>query len=322
VRVLLCGGAGFIGHNLAIALRPKHEVMVADFLRINNIYSPEEKPQAYRDMLADRQFLMRDAGVDTRVVDAVDYQALSKVAREFQPDAIVHLSAVAHANRARKMMHETFANNLKTLENILDVSVQEDVFPDRPHVMYFSSSMVYGDFQLGMALESNECDPKTLYGGVKLAGENLIKGYREMDLPYTIIRPSALYGPRCISGRVIQKFIEAARSGQPVRVQDSSSLDFTFISDLVDGTVLALESDIRGETFNMTFGKARQLIEVLSILREHYPTLTWEQQPNEMKMPARGTCVMAKARDMLGHEPKWPLEKGIPAYVRWYSERD
>jgi nucleoside-diphosphate-sugar epimerase len=322
MRILLVGGAGFIGHNLALALRTRgHEVAVFDSMAINHLHSPESKEPEYIDFLLDRMTLLKENGVIVTRGDATGYHGLSRTAREFQPHAIVHLSAVAHANRARKMRHETFDNNLKTLENVLDIAAQRDVFPDAPHVVYFSSSMVYGDFKLGQALESFECDPKTLYGGVKLAGENLIKGYRELGVPYTIIRPSALYGPRCISGRVIQKFIEAARRGEPVRVQESSSLDFTYINDLVDGVVLALESDVRGETFNMTYGKARQLLEVLRILREHYPDLTWEKQPNEMEMPNRGTCVMAKAKNLLGHEPKWPLEKGIPAYVDWYENR-
>ena len=86
------------------------------------------------------------------------------------------------------------------------------------------------------------------------------------DLPYTIVRPSALYGPRCVSRRVGQVFIENALTAQPLRIDGDGAerLDFTYIDDLVDGICLTIaEPAARNETFNLTYGSARSVADLV-----------------------------------------------------------
>ena len=105
--------------------------------------------------------------------------------------------------------------------------------------------MVYGDFNGLEVDEKTNCKPIGIYGSLKYAGEIIVKSYKQVfDLPYTIIRPSALYGERCVSRRVGQIFIENAIQGKNIESNGDGNekLDFTYIEDLVNGIVLCCEN--------------------------------------------------------------------------------
>ena len=118
-------------------------------------------------------------------------------------------------------------------------------------------------------------NPIGIYGALKFAGEKLVIAYNQVfDLSYTIIRPSALYGPRCVSRRVGQVFIENALNGSRLRVDGGGSdrLDFTYIDDFVDGLCLCMERpEARTEIFNLTYGGSRSIEEMVTIVREYFP---------------------------------------------------
>ena len=123
----------------------------------------------------------------------------------------MHLAAVAHANRSNKDPFSTFDHSMRTLENALDWARGVEL----EHFIFFSSSMVYGNFRPPTVTEDHPLDPIGIYGALKLGGEKLVIAYNQVfGLPYTIIRPSALYGPRCVSRRVGQAFIESALVGR------------------------------------------------------------------------------------------------------------
>ena len=261
-RVAIIGGAGFIGHNMALALKDRGvEVEVIDGLEVNHLVhyaslpSTEPGRNLYLKMLLERLKLLENAGIPLRRQDARDYNGLSRVLGEFAPDTIVHLAAVAHANRSNKDPFSTFDHSMRTLENALDWGRASDLH----RFIFFSSSMVYGNFLTESVSEDHPLDPIGIYGALKLGGEKLVIAYNQVfDMPYTIIRPSALYGPRCVSRRVSQAFIESAIVGDTLRVDGDGDekIDFTYIDDVVDGVIRCIEHDgARNETFNMTAGK-------------------------------------------------------------------
>ena len=97
---------------------------------------------------------------------------------------------------------------MRTLENTLDACRSLKYLK---RFIYLSSSMVYGNFKKKVVTEKEICDPLGIYASLKFGCEKLVEGYNQVfKMPYTIIRPSALYGERCVSGRVVQKFVEAA----------------------------------------------------------------------------------------------------------------
>jgi len=317
-RVLLVGGAGFIGHHLALALADiGHEVRCFDSLATNNLHSAGT--DEHQGFLAERQALLRKARIPLVVEDARDFEAVCRQIRAFKPHVLVHLAAVAHAGRAHKDPHSTFDHSLRTLENALDASranVEQFIF--------FSSSMAYGDFPGGIAHEDLPLAPKDVYGTLKACGEMMVKVYGErFALPWTIVRPSALYGERCVAGRVIQKFIEGAIAGNPIVVRGSGALDFTYIGDLVNGVLRAIvcrDSAVRN-VFNLTYGQGRTIAELAEMIRAEFPDVKVRHEPADEFMPERGTLIVRKAKEMLGYDPRFPLEKGLKRYIDWYRAR-
>jgi len=324
-RVALIGGAGFIGHNLALELqRQGAEAHVIDGLQVNNLgafsnAAGDPNKTLYLQMIHDRLNALRESGIPLHVVDARDYHALSRTLSEIKPEVIVQLAAIAHANRSNKDPFTTFDHSFRTLENALDTARDNHV-----HFIYFSSSMVYGNFNGAAVSEDRHCEPLGIYGALKYGGEKLVVAYNQVfALPYTIIRPSALYGERCVSRRVGQAFIENALRGMPLSVNGDGgdALDFTYIDDVVQGVIRCIaRPEARNQIFNMTFGDSRSLKQMIEVVRAEFPDVTVKFQPRDQLMPERGTLNMDKARRLLDFEPRWPLEKGFVRYIRWYKE--
>ncbi len=323
-KVALIGGGGFIGHNIALELHSRGaEVHIIDSLQVNNLGafsngSGDPSKQLYMQLIYERLAAMREINVPLHVLDARDYQVLSRCLSDIQPDTIVQLAAIAHANRANKDPYSTFDHSFRTLENALDCARGQD-----RHFIYFSSSMVYGNFDGESVTEERHCEPMGIYGALKYGGEKLVIAYNQVfGLPYTIVRPSALYGERCVSRRVGQAFIENALRGLDLTINGdgSDALDFTYIGDLVQGIRLCIERpEARNQTFNLTYGGARSLNQMADIMRANFPGINVKYQPRDSLMPERGTLSVDKARRLLGYAPQFPLETGFVRYIDWYK---
>lgn len=325
-KVLLIGGAGFIGHNLALALKKKGaDVSIVDSLAVNNLlyFSSTNVDIANRNLyikiLNERQRLLREAGIPIFVQDARDYHALSKIINaQVKPQVVVVLAAVAHAGRSNKDPYSTFDHSFRTLENALDNS-RDTV----EHLIYFSSSMVYGNFTSGMVTEESQCEPIGIYGALKYGGEKLVIAYNQVfDLPYTIIRPSALYGERCVSRRVGQIFIENVMQGKGIIIKGDGEehLDFTYVQDLVHGITCCIENEnARNQVFNLTYGESRSLNQMAEILKTHFPEIEIQYTDRDKLMPKRGTLCVDKAKELIGYNPQHDLQKGFSQYIDWYK---
>lgn len=324
-RVLLVGGAGFIGHNLALHLRRLGaEVAVIDSLQVNNLLSLHDRPSApperdlYRQMIDQRLDLLQAAGVPVLLDDARDYHRLSKRFSEFEPNVVVLLAAVSHASRANKDPMATLDHSFRSLENALDNSRGHDV-----HFVFLSSSMVYGNFSGSSVDELAPCSPLGIYGAVKLGGEKLVVAYSQVfDSPYTIIRPSALYGERCISRRVGQVFIENAIRGHDLVIQGDGSdrLDFTYIQDFVSGVGLVIgREEAKNQIFNMTYGAGRTIESLAELVQGRYTGVGVRHTERSGLMPERGTLDISKARSLIGYAPQYPIELGFVRYMDWYD---
>ncbi len=323
--IALIGGGGFIGHNLALLLKSQGaDVHVIDSLVVNNLLSftgKHDDPLAslYHKFILQRLNLLQENQIPLHVQDARDYYGLSKLLSTIKPDTIVQLAAIAHANRSNKDPYSTFDHSLRTLENALDYArgnVKQFVF--------LSSSMVYGNFSSGVVSEDTHCEPLGIYGALKFAGEKMVIAYNQVfDLPYTIIRPSALYGERCVSRRIGQIFVENAMQELEVSINGDGSdrLDFTYISDFTAGISKVIENpNSRNQIFNLTYGESRSLSDMADILCGHFPDIKVNYLPKDKLMPDRGTLCVDKAKSLIGYEPSYPLEKGFVSYINWYKE--
>ena len=323
-KILLVGGCGFIGHNLALKLKERgHEPHVADGLSVNNLLSFTDQEvknkKLYTKILNNRIDLLNQNNINFKILDARDYHLISKSYDEINPDIIIHLAAVSHANKSNKDPHSTFDHSLRTLENTLDFAKQKKI-----HVIYISSSMVYGDFNGKSVDENTTCKPMGIYGTLKYAGELIVKSYNQVfGLPYTIIRPSALYGERCVSRRVGQIFIENSLQDMQIDINGNGNekLDFTYIEDLMEGIILCCEKEkAKNETFNLTFGDGRKINDLINILTKEFPKIKVQYKDKERLMPERGTLKIDKAKNILGYNPLFPIESGYIKYIGWYKD--
>ena len=313
-KIAIVGGAGFVGHHLGIKLKSKgHSVLIVDNLAINNILSfANEKKinrKLYWTILNKRLDLLNENNLEVNIEDARNYNAMSMLLEKYRPEVIIHLAAVSHANKSNKDPHSTFDHSLRTLENTLDIAKNFN-----SHVIYFSSETV---------TEETICSPIGIYGTLKYSGELIVKSYNQVfDIPYTIIRPSALYGERCVSRRVGQIFIENALQNKQVNIlgDGSDKLDFTYVEDLIEGVSLVLKTkNSINEIFNMTYGKAHSINNMVEILKKHFDNVEISYNPRDALIPIRGTLCVKKAKNLLGYNPEFPLEIGYPKYIRWYK---
>lgn len=327
-RIVLVGGAGFIGHNLALKLKQEGaEVFIIDNLVHNNYYSLKNNKNSDEDVDLHLKFiemrldLLKENKIPIHQLDSREYINLTKKIKELNVDSLIHLAAIAHAGKSNKNPYTTFDNSLRTLENTLDITNGKSI--NINHFIYFSSSMAYGHFPKGFVTEDTPLNPIGIYGNLKLCGERMVIAYNQVfDTPYTIIRPSALYGPRCISKRVGQIFIENTLKGKEVIIHGDGSdqLDFTYIEDLTSGIVNVLTNkNALNQIFNLTYGESRSIRQMADILLENFPDVKIKYKPRDKLMPIRGTLSVEKAKKMIGYKPRYPLEKGFVEYINWYK---
>ncbi len=326
--IVLIGGAGFIGHNLALYLNSKGaKVFIIDGMQVNNLLSLVDNidnvphPNLSSALVMERTRLIKNANIELKVQDARNYHAISRLLGEINPQIIVQLAAVSHANRSNKDPYSTFDHSFRTLENTLDWARSSS---NLEQFIFFSSSMVYGNFKSDQVDEETRCEPLGIYGALKYGSEKIVIGYNQVfDLPYTIIRPSALYGERCISRRVGQIFIENALFGEEIVMSDNGgeALDFTYINDLVDGITRCISNkNALNQVFNLTYGSACSVADMADIIKNHFPKIKIRSVNRDKLMPQRGTLNVDKARDLIGYNPSWSLSKGYPVYIDWYKK--
>ena len=322
-KILLVGGSGFIGHNLALYLKKKNaKPYIVDSLKINNLYSISDEEIKNKDLysaiLNNRIDLLKEKNIELIIDDAKDNKKILNIYNKINPDIIVHLAAVSHANKSNKDPHTTFDNSLRTLENTLDYARI-----DKKHVIYLSSSMVYGEFDGKEVTENTECKPIGVYGALKFSGELILKAYSHVfGLPYTIIRPSALYGERCVSRRVGQIFIENAIQNLDIKIKGNGEekLDFTYINDLIQGIFKScINKNAINQTFNITYGYSRKLSELAQLVKSEFPEIKINYIGRDEFTPERGTLDISKAKKLIGYEPQFNLEAGYLKYIKWYK---
>jgi nucleoside-diphosphate-sugar epimerase len=327
-RVMLVGGAGFIGHHLALKLREiGAEVMIVDHLQINNLVKvvndrelDETRRKLYTNFLLDRYALLRNADIAVESVDARQMAELTMTFDQFEPTHIVHLAAISSAVTANQVPGLAYDLQISSLRNVLELCRLKGSKVER--VSFMSSSTVYGDFEGDSVDETVRPSPRGVYANGKYIGERMMReAWNLFGTSYSIIRPSALYGIRCVSGRVSQKFVENALTGKPLLLEGGGSgrLDFTHIDDVVQGIILGLFLDGgRSRTFNITFGNARTIADLAGIIQEYIPEVILEERPAAKEKPKRGTLMVDRAKEYLGFEPNFPLDRGYRSYVEWY----
>lgn len=243
---------------------------------------------------------------NVEIIDIKNGQDINRLDWSYtKPDVVIHLAAEANLRAVDK--NPTLAVHTMTsgLLNCLEI------FGDARFI-YFSSSMVYGDWPNGSVEETTPCAPKDLYGQLKYVGEGIVK---KMHDKWIIIRPSAVYGPNDELSRVIPKWVNNVKTDKPIEVRGDSLLDFTHIDDLIQAVKLCLTSKTINEVFNISRGNARSLMEAAVLIVENMGKGLIHKQPHNVDYPKRGTLDVSKAKNMLGYDPTIDIEQGIKNYI-------
>lgn len=322
----ITGGEGFIGYHISKQLRDEgHEVITYDA----NKHYLSIKDSRWTEFHSTRVNELNDIGVERIKGDVNNRGLLTHSLRKHNPDYIIHLAALPIARVCNEDPEQASTDILDTILTLMDVLRHSAI--DLKRITYTSSSMVYGDFNRDKsgdiipATEDQECDPLGVYGALKLSGEHIVKAYsRRYDIPYTIIRPSAVYGPTDSNRRVTEIFLTNAMKGKDLRLDDGGwhELDFTYVKDTAEGFILAT-NDNNGinETFNITRGQGRMIRELAEVVRstvgEDVGTYEYEQ---DVYRPNRGTLDISKAKELLGYDPEYSLEEGIRLYHEFLGE--
>jgi len=239
-----------------------------------------------------------------------------------QPKLIFHLAALPLAKLDNLNSLEAIEGSVLSTTNILEAcGILYKTMGYKPaRFVYASSSMVYGDFKYDPADEEHPTNPKEIYGTMKLAGEVITRGLAPFyDINYSIVRPSAVFGPTDMNRRVSQIFLEKAIMGETIEVNgEDEALDFTYVEDAAIGFILsATEKAGIGETFNITHGKAHTLLQYVMELKAYFPNIKYKIVERDSFRPKRGTLSINKAQNLLGYNPSFTLSEGIKKQIEF-----
>jgi nucleoside-diphosphate-sugar epimerase len=307
-RILITGGAGFIGSHLTERLVAENEVVIYDSFRRDALRSTG---------LADHPRVQVVRG------DVLDDAALRAALKGC--DAVVHMASIAGVDTVLKNPVLTMRIAMRGTDNALEAARDASV----KRFIDFSTSEVFGRY----AYHVTEFDATTLgavgearwtYAVAKLATEHLAMNYhKEFALPACSIRPFNVYGPRQVGEGAIHHFIRRALSGEPLQVHNDGAQirAWCYVDDIVDAILLALDKQgAVGHAFNI--GNPRSTVTIYNLAREivrlsssgsPIQFVPWPHADVEIRVPA-----VDKARALLGFEAKVDLEEGLLRTIQWY----
>jgi UDP-glucose 4-epimerase len=312
-RVLITGGAGFIGTTLARRLVDANEVIALDNLHRDALTGTE--------LLEHRNFSFHEA-------DVLDPATLGLLAQG--ATHIVHGAAIAGVGTVIESPVRTMRVNVIGTYNALEAALATRDTLER--FVDFSTSEVFGqqasNVEEGQVTTTGSVgEARWTYAVSKLAGEHMTHAYHdEHKLPTVTLRPFNVYGPGQIGGGAIRAFIEDALAGRDLTIHGDGSQvrAWCYVDDMVDALLLCLERrEAEGETFNV--GNARSTVTILD-LAERVKRLTGcpgelvfrpiDYSDVEIRFPN-----VDKAREVLGFEAKVDLDEGLSRTIAWYRER-
>jgi UDP-glucose 4-epimerase len=312
-RILITGGAGFIGTTLARRLADDNEIVAFDNL--------------HRDALGGTDLVEHD-NFTFEHGDVLDADALGATAAGVTH--IVHCAGIAGVDTVLQSPVRTMRVNMIGTFNALEAGLAAQDTLER--IVDFSTSEVFGTqafrvAETSVTVTGSVGEARWTYAVSKLAGEHMAHAYHaELGLPTSTVRPFNVYGPGQIGGGAIRAFIEAALAGRDLTIHgDGSQIRaWTYVDDMVEGTLLALEHpNAVGESFNI--GNARSAVTIFD-LAQRIKRLTG--CPGEIVFqPLHYTDVelripnVDKARELLGFEARVELDEGLERTIAWYRQR-
>ncbi len=321
-RVLLTGGAGFIGSHTAEALlRRGDQLTLVD--NLHDFYSPVWKRENLQD-------IRRAGSFDFHLADICNKKQLRDVVSHSRPDVIIHLAARAGVRPSIEEPNSYVDVNINGTLNLLELCRE---FQIRKFV-FGSSSSVYGaTCRAPFSEEQGKLKPISPYAATKLSGEMFCYTYAHLFRLSTVcLRFFTVYGPRQRPDLAIHKFTSLIEAGKPVPIfgDGSTGRDYTFIGDIVAGVLAAIEYEPPNkqeiapfEVINLGNSHPVKLVELVSLLeRVTSKKVIREQKPLQPGDVPLTWADISKAGRLLGYHPAMQLEPGLKSFVTWYRGAD
>jgi UDP-glucuronate 4-epimerase len=316
-RIVLTGGAGFIGSHLATALL-RHGIQLTIIDNLDAFYPPSWKRANLEEIRRVGEFKLAQ-------VDICDMGSTRAVVTAAQPDAIIHLAARAGVRPSIEQPSLYEQVNVAGTLNLLEISRELGV----KRFIFGSSSSIYGaSSQAPFSENQVEMKPISPYAATKLAGEMLCYTYSHLyALGVVCLRFFTVYGPRQRPDLAIHKFFALLEAGKPIPLfgDGSSGRDYTYVEDIVAGILAALEykhsssGEAPFEVFNLGNSHPVKLAELVTTLEQvcGKKAILDKQtlQPGDVPLT---WANIDKAGRMLGYKPVTRLEEGLKKFADWY----
>jgi UDP-glucuronate 4-epimerase len=309
-KVLITGGAGFIGSHLIEALLARGSA-VAALDNFDDFYPAAVKRANLEEVSRRGQFAFHE----TDIRDATKLRAIFEAER---PDAVVHLAARAGVRPSIEQPELYAAVNVGGTVNLLSAARDFGV----SKFIFISSSSVYGaTARVPFVEDQNDLRPVSPYAATKMAGELICYTYSHLfRIPIICLRLFTVYGPRQRPDLAIHKFAALIEAGKPIPLfgDGSSSRDYTFVEDTVAGILAALKYESAFEVFNLGNCRPVKLLELVQELERAMgkrAAIEWlPAQPGDVPIT---WADIGKAQRLLDYRPKVSLPAGIERFVRW-----
>ncbi|MCG6880178.1 MAG: NAD-dependent epimerase [Deltaproteobacteria bacterium] len=312
-KVLVTGSAGFIGFHLSRKLLDSgYHVVGLDNL---NPYYDVGLKKARLELLKPHGRFQFVKG------DIQDLEALRDIFREQKITHICNLAAQAGVRHSLKDPFSYQKSNIEGFLNLLEMAREVRV----TNFVYASSSSVYGKNKKNpYSVEDRVDNPISLYAATKKANELMAHAYSHLyDIPCTGLRYFTVYGPWGRPDMALFLFTDAILHNRPINVFNYGQMrrDFTYIDDIVAGTVSAIERPAPYEIFNLGNSDATSLMDFIETIESE---LGRKAEKNMLPMQpgdvAETSADITSSREKLGFTPQTPLKEGVRAFIAWYRE--
>ena len=299
MRVLVTGGAGFIGSHVVDRLRDQEVAVRVLDLRKSSYHRSRDVEQVAADLL--------------------DLRAVQRATKGC--DAVIHLAAAADVDDVARRPADAEAVNARGTLNVLEAARQTGV----RRVVYASTIWVYGNGSGTVDEDSAVALPDHLYTATKLAGEMYCRAYGELyGLQCTVLRFGIPYGPRARPAGVIPIFVTKALAGEPLTIagEGSQSRRFVYVEDLADGVVRGLEPHAIGRVYNLVGDQSVTVRQIAQTVGDLVGDVGVVHTPSRAADFQGAEVCGARAAAELGWQPRTTFTEGVRRYVEWRSAQE
>ena len=313
MKVLVTGGAGFIGSHVAEALLARgDEVICLD--NFNDYYDPMAKRRNVAPVLQHPAYTLYDA--DVRDTDAVE-----RIFATEQPDKVIHLAAMAGVRYSIERAPLYVAVNVQGTVNLLEAARRHRI----RNFVFASTSSVYGRSEHVPFREDDPTDrPLAPYPATKKAGEVMGHAYHNLfGLSFTALRFFSVYGPRGRPDMMPYHITDCVVHGRTFALYEGGEMyrDWTYIDDIVAGVVAAVDRPMGYEVINLGRGEPVRMADFVGLVEELVgKPARMTTPPAPPSEPPITYADITKARELLAYEPTTSVAEGMQRFWEWYQD--